>query len=76
MQEGLNHHGAWAAKIGPQAFGTNPPALSQVQILALPGTEKQFAEIRPGAMLTPPREDTIDPNGLGKLGSCHLVGLR
>ena len=36
----------------------------------------QFAETRPEAMLTLPREDTIDPSGLGKLGSCHLVGLR
>lgn len=47
-----------------------------MQILEWPGNESQLAQTRSKAMLTPPREDTIDPNGLGKLGSCHLVGLR
>lgn len=55
MQEGMNPHGAWAAKISPRASGTHSPALSQAQIFEQPGNESQIAQTRPEAMLTPPR---------------------
>lgn len=38
-------------------WSLDPTALSQLQVLAQSGNERQLAQTRPEAMLTPPRED-------------------